>query len=251
MLPCGKQRVYLTDEQIVEIICAMGAEDARWYLSQFVRLYKSEGQQIHLKIGDEEFEMKGIRPYPEEKELYLPSDTPIGHRQFCYLLSFIFEKDARWEEVQPEYFGKKTLVKFILLVDWPCNNGPYSKEVLQKLRYPLEDSPSNDWKKRKTFEWEESIEIMPNVKSKLQKIIKNFSNARNQGFARRATPDFFMSAAKERTKTRPVDFSRFRPVPVPVCFCQAAILVYSSKRDRRQRTPSKYSFACWIFSKSR
>lgn len=160
MLPCGKQRVYLTDEQIVETICAMGAEDARWYLSQFVRLYRDEGQQIYLKIGVEEFEMKGIGPCPEEKGLYLPSDTLISHRQFCYLLSFIFEKDARWEEMHPKYFGKKTLVKFILLVDWLCNNGPYSKKVLQKLRYPLEDSSSNDRNKRKTFEREKSIEIM-------------------------------------------------------------------------------------------
>lgn len=160
MMPCGKQRVYLTDEQIVEIICAMNAEDIQWYLSQFVRFYKGDGQQIHLKIGTEEFEMKGIGPYPEEKELYLPSDTLIGHRQFCYLLSFIFEKDARWEEVQTDYFGKKTLVKCILLVDWRCNNGPYSKKVLQKLKYPLEGSSSNALRKRKAFEEEKSIEIM-------------------------------------------------------------------------------------------
>lgn len=156
----GKQTVYLTDYQIISTILSMGDKEIKWFLEQFVSLYVGNGAQIKLVLDGIEYAYAGIPSYPEEKEILLFSDTNIGVSYFCFLLNFIFAKDKCWEEMSnTPNFSKKTLCKYISIIDYCYNASAYSKTFLAGLGYPVDRSqPSNHISAQKAFEKNDCVE---------------------------------------------------------------------------------------------
>lgn len=135
----GKQRVYLSDIQIVNCICDMNENDRNWFLQQFVHLYQGGGNKIFFKINGSEVEGCGIMSYPENKELTLYSDTSISYNDFIFVLNFIFSKDRCHEEMTSiSNFSKRTMVKYITLIDYYGNKSLHSKKYLESIGYPVE-----------------------------------------------------------------------------------------------------------------
>lgn len=157
----GNQKVYLTDYQIIKTILSMEDMEIEWFLEQFISLFTGNGAQIKFILEGAEFTYEGIPSYPEEKTVMLVSDTSIDLSYFCFLLNFIFAKDMCWEELSSiPNFGKKTLCKFISIIDYCHNASEYSKLFLKELGYPLNlPQPSNHINARKAFEKNDCIEI--------------------------------------------------------------------------------------------
>ena len=84
----GKQRVYLSDYQIINTILSMDREDVQWYLKQFVLLYTGKGHQIVFSLDATDYTYLGIPAFPTDKSLLLFSDINIYSSRFYFLRSF-------------------------------------------------------------------------------------------------------------------------------------------------------------------
>lgn len=145
LITSGKQRVYLTDNQIIHTILSMEKTEIDWFLSQFISLYKGTGVQLTFNISDAIFTCVGICSFPEDKKLLLFSDTKISYSNFCFLLSFIFSKDACWEEISRiTNFSKKTLCKYISIIDYYHNSSEHSRLFLSAIGCPLNNGQFSD-----------------------------------------------------------------------------------------------------------
>ena len=134
----GKQRVHMSDLQIINCICNMCETDRDWFLRQFIRLYEGHSNKIKFKISGTECDGCGIMKYPKIKSLELHSDTIVDYNDFVFLLNFIFSKDKCHEERKKiPNFSKQTLVKYITLIDYYGNNGLTSKQYLETIGYPI------------------------------------------------------------------------------------------------------------------
>lgn len=134
----GRQRVYLSDIQIVETILRMGKNDREWFLSQFVKAYKGEFTPFIFKIESETFEGKGICRYPQEKTIKLFSDSSIDINDFVFLINFVVYKDICWsEKIEDPDFYQRTLCKYIALTDFYSLNQQRIKPFLKSIGYPM------------------------------------------------------------------------------------------------------------------
>lgn len=134
----GNQRVHMSDLQIVNCIRYMRPSDRNWFLQQFIELYSGKSRKISFKINGDIFEGCGIELFPQKKELYIFSDTTITYNDFIFLLNFIFSKDQCWEELAelPD-FRKRTIIKYITLIDYYGNRNSKSRKYLKALGYPV------------------------------------------------------------------------------------------------------------------
>ena len=156
----GKQKIYLSDWDIMRTILDMEEADIEWFLRQFSRLYQGEGTDIQLDIFGEQYSGKGIETYPYDKKLYLFSDTMTDFHSFCFILDFVFLKDKCWEILsKTDGFGQKTLCKYISLIDfhhYPAKRR--SAAFLQQIGYNgKEQYPSNTRRTRNLFADMENI----------------------------------------------------------------------------------------------
>lgn len=160
LIVSGRQKVYLTDYQIISTILSMNDKGIEWFLAQFIALYKGNGVQVNFVLGDAEFAYTGIPSYPEEKTIMLFSDTNIELTYFCFLLNFIFAKDKCWEQISnTPNFGKKTLCKYISIIDYYHNASAYSKAFLEQLGYPVNcPQPTNHINAQKAFDKTDCVE---------------------------------------------------------------------------------------------
>lgn len=134
----GSQRIYLSDLQIIKIIIAMEKEDVQWFLSQFISLYLGKKVSFQLMFDEGIYDCYGIEIYPETKKIYWLSDSEIEYSYFTALLNFIFSKDHCWEEMSTtKGFSKKTLCKYISLIDYYYSHSERSKNFLEQIGYPI------------------------------------------------------------------------------------------------------------------
>ena len=123
-----------------------------WFIRSFIELYKGNYKNFKFKVADEEFNGIGIGYYPSPKEILLFSDTKIDINDFIFVLNFVFSKDYQWEkDILIEDFSKRTIVKYITLLDYYANNSERSKEFLEKIGYPLSATEFIDIPKTKNM----------------------------------------------------------------------------------------------------
>lgn len=141
LLSSGKQRIYLSDFDIINIILKMSREDQSWFIEQFISFYNGKAVPFSMIIGFERFDCRGIDHFPSKKKLLLFSDTSIDYDMFIAIVNFILEKDRCWEEISNMVgFSKTTLVKFIALVSYYSSNRTKGKHFLQSISYPVFNS---------------------------------------------------------------------------------------------------------------
>lgn len=143
----GTQRVYLSDNDIIHTILGMDDTDIRWFLDQFVELYQEKGSSFEFTIEGKNYSYRGIENYPSAKNISLFSDTLIQIQDLVLILNFIFSKDYCWEHMpipanpskkvkSRKDFSKRTLCKYISLLDYYAWKSPRSLEFLQSIGYP-------------------------------------------------------------------------------------------------------------------
>lgn len=139
LITCGKQRVYLSDIQILKTILTMPDDDISWFISQFVLLCNGEGKPIAINIDGENYFGCGIDLYNTDKTLHLISDSTIEYNEFIMLLNFIFSKDACWGEIDNDPdFRCNTLRKYISIIDYYHNKNDRSKGYLKSIDFPVD-----------------------------------------------------------------------------------------------------------------
>lgn len=156
----GKQRVYLSDIQIIKTILGMEKYDINWFLYQFVLLYNGDYNEIQFIISGKKYEGFGLTNYIGKKELVLFSDSEIDMNDFVFLLNFVFSKDKFWGEMNElEDFRKKTLCKYISLIDYYSNGSKHSECFLQSIGYPYEKYLVDNMDTKKLFDRVEEFDI--------------------------------------------------------------------------------------------
>lgn len=167
----GSQRVYLSDNNIINTILGMDNMDKRWFFEQFIRLYQGKGPSFEFSIDGKNYSYQGIENYHSVKNISLFSDTLIQIQDLVLVLNFIFAKDYCWEHMPiPENtskkpksrkdFSKRTLCKYISLLDYYAWKTPRSMTFLQTIGYPIEnESLVAVPKEEKMFQHTEAFDI--------------------------------------------------------------------------------------------
>lgn len=141
LLLSGNQRVYLSDDQIISTILNMEKQYIDWFLDSFIKLYMNQYTKFKFKIKNETFEGIGLCYYPNKYDILLFSDTTIDINEFIFLLNFVFSKDRQWEYDKPiEGYSKRTIVKYIALIDYYANKENRSRDFLSSIGYPISES---------------------------------------------------------------------------------------------------------------
>lgn len=133
----GKQRVYISDLQVINTILSTDISTVRWFIQQFVALYRGNMHPVLFEIDGNNFEGSGMVCYDGTKEINLFSDTLVDINDFIFILNFIISKDITWEKInnQPG-FSQRTLCKYIAMIDYYAMNSLHSKEFLDAIGYP-------------------------------------------------------------------------------------------------------------------
>lgn len=157
----GKQRVYLSDLQVVKTILEMEEEDQKWFLAQFIKLYGGEYTSFFFKIESKIFEGNGMCRYPTKKVIKLFSDSNIDINDFVFLVNFIVNKDICWgEKIKNSDFYRRTLRKYICLTDFYAVNQQRSKPFLESIGYPVDlKEPVDEYKNNASFKQIEKFDI--------------------------------------------------------------------------------------------
>ncbi len=162
LLVDGEQKVYLSDSQIIETILSLGITDIQWFVTQLCLLYSGKGSYFGFTIGGEKYNFTGISSYPGKKEILLPSDTTIDIGDFCIIVNFVYAKDFAWEKIpiteksrkkgyDKTNFSKRTLCKYISLIDHYGLHSNRSEKFLQAIGYPLTKNYPGSVEKEKTM----------------------------------------------------------------------------------------------------
>lgn len=149
----GKQRVFLTDKDIIDTICKMEKDDIIWFLRHFKRIYNGETDNITMNLLDKDYVLEGIDGLEKESMLTLMSDTTIDISQFCFLITFIISKDKCWESMKAmDGFSKKTLCKYISIIDHNVFRTEYNERFLRFLGYDKNKEAFDDLDGIKKFD---------------------------------------------------------------------------------------------------
>lgn len=146
----GAQRVYLSDNNIISTIMHMEESDIRWFVDQLIRLYQAKGTPFEFIIDGQQYSFQGIENYHSSKVITLFSDTHIQVQDLVLVMNFVFAKDYCWEHMPiPENtskkaksrkdFSKRTLCKYISLIDYYTWKSPRSLDFLQAIGYPTDN----------------------------------------------------------------------------------------------------------------
>jgi len=134
----NSQRVYLSDYHIISTILSMKKTYINWFLNEFIKLYNEDYKPFKFKIVNENFEGVGINYFSKPHKMLLFSDTEIDINDFIFILNFVFSKDKQWEiDASKEDFSKRTIIKYITLIDYYANHSEYSKVFLSEIDYPI------------------------------------------------------------------------------------------------------------------
>ncbi len=167
----GAQRVYLSDSQIIETILSLDLEDIQWFITQLVSLYKGHGSTFWFTIGGKSYVFSGMMPYAGRKEILLPSDTKVDIGDFCIVVNFVYAKDYAWERMplsnrskkrgyNNTNFSKRTLSKYIALLDYYGLKTERSTAFLNAIGYPLsKEYPGQVENEKSMFENTELFDI--------------------------------------------------------------------------------------------
>lgn len=143
MLCDGKQRIYLSDIDIIKIILNTDCSD--WFIEQLVRLYRDICVTSEIQLDNEKYTCRGISYYPNKKHILLFSDSLIDINDLIFIMNFIFEKDKLWGQIAdlPE-FNKTTICKYITLIDYYTHKISVSTDFLKSIGYPLKNKEPID-----------------------------------------------------------------------------------------------------------
>lgn len=144
----GKQRVYLSDIDIIKTILLLSEDDIRWFIDQFCKLYTYDNNACMFKIKGEEFRGSRIEYiYNETKNILLYTDSEISINDFIFVINFVLSKDSLWGKVNGlDNFRKITICKYISLLKYYAFKSKEAELFLKKIKYPIKNEKPKDTK---------------------------------------------------------------------------------------------------------
>ena len=134
----GKQRVYLSDIDIIRTILSLDENDIRWFIKQFCNLYVTDNNSCSFKINGKEFNNSGIEYFSIEKEILLYTDSVISINDFIFIINFVLSKDSLWGEIKElGNFRRLTICKYISLLSYHAFKSESAKLFLKDISYPI------------------------------------------------------------------------------------------------------------------
>lgn len=133
ILFCPKNcKVYLTDQDILNIILSLENNNFTNFLEKFIDLYTGVTFNFRFKIGMKIFEGIGI-PYEEnnDKKILLYTDNEISINEFIFIINMVLEKDRLYD------LQEKTLIKYISLLKFYKYKDEKAKRFLEEIEYPF------------------------------------------------------------------------------------------------------------------
>ena len=129
----------------------MPSDNIAWFLNQMVNLYNGNGSSFTFTINKQSFDFVGMPYSPQEQDILLPSDTTVDINEFISIINFVFAKDIAWERMPvteksakkgytKTNFSKRTLCKYISLIDHYGLHASRSTEFLNSIGYPVLDA---------------------------------------------------------------------------------------------------------------
>ena len=135
ILFCTKNcKVYLTDQDILNIILSLENNNFTNFLEKFIDLYTGVTFNFRFKIDMNIFEGIGI-PYEEnnDKKILLYTDNEISINEFIFIINMVLEKDRLYD------LQEKTLIKYISLLKFYKYKDKKSKRFLEEIEYPCKN----------------------------------------------------------------------------------------------------------------
>lgn len=155
----GKQRIYLSDVNIIKTILDLDIDEIRWFIKQLCDLYVSDNNTCSFRINEEEFNSCGIEYFANDKELLLYTDTLININDFIFVINFVLAKDSVWGEMKElNNFRKLTICKYISLIAYYAFESKDAKLFLKAIGYPIENRFPQDNKEISQLFNNENIE---------------------------------------------------------------------------------------------
>lgn len=143
----GKQRIYLSDINIIRTILCLSKEDITWFIKQLCNLYIADNNTLSFRINGKEFNGSGIEYFSNDKELMLYTDSIISINDFIFVLNFVLAKDSVWGEMKNLVnFRKLTICKYISLISYYAFGSKDAKCFLKNIGYPIERKYAQDSK---------------------------------------------------------------------------------------------------------
>lgn len=156
-LKSGRQLVYYSDSDIIEIIISLNKDVVVWFLKQFINAYKNNFAKFKFSINDKEFIGRGIEYYDENINFITFTDTSMCINELVQIINYIITKDLQYgadnSEIGEEFL-KKTLRGYIAVISSIVLNDAYCKSYLSKIDYNLNDKFNKGYfnKKKDLFE---------------------------------------------------------------------------------------------------
>ena len=155
----GKQRIYLSDINIIRTILSLETEDIAWFIEQLCNLYRNDNNAHSFKINEKEFNGSGIEYFSDDKEIMLYTDSVISINDFIFVLNFVLAKDSTWGEMKElTNFRKLTLCKYISLISYYAFSSNDAKNFLESIGYPVDKKYVQDNKELSQLFNNENIE---------------------------------------------------------------------------------------------
>jgi len=143
----GKQRIYLSDIDIIRTILSLDTEDITWFIKQLCHLYINDNNSHSFKINEKEFNGSGIEYFSNDKEIMLHTDTVISINDFIFVLNFVLAKDSTWGATKElTNFRKLTICKYISLISYYAFGSDDAKFFLKSIGYPVDKKHVKDSK---------------------------------------------------------------------------------------------------------
>ena len=125
-------KVYLTDQDIINIFLKLNDDMVNKFLEKLVNLYNGNGYKFKFKVINIEFEGVGIDYEVENNDkILLYTDNEITINELIFVINIILEKDRLYNSQE------KTLIKYISLLKYYKYNDKNVEKFLKEIQFPL------------------------------------------------------------------------------------------------------------------
>ena len=156
-------RAYFTDYDILKMLMSIDNEDVlSKIVENFKLLYSGSGSLYNMFINKKKYVIKGIEVPPHSQMLQNKKDIPMEYEDLMILIILVLAKDQAKDQAEEETTEiksyKRTLAKYISLLEWYRFNNDYAKQYLDNIQFP----------------WDETIDINFDTAEKAKSLHKLF-----------------------------------------------------------------------------
>ncbi|MBQ3559446.1 MAG: hypothetical protein IJA07_08050 [Agathobacter sp.] len=132
-------RVYFADSDILEMLMDIKSEVVlKEILEKLKQLYQGIGCSYNFVINRKKYEIKGIEIPKYCQLLQNKKDIPLEYDDLMVLIILVLAKDQAAAEDKELKYHKRTLAKYISLLEWYKFNNENARKYLEDIEFPWE-----------------------------------------------------------------------------------------------------------------